>query len=72
MPVWPSVADLPFEEFEADDDAGEPRYISLFFLTPGVARVVLVSFWHFAQTMMMNERENLACQIIAGGRSKGR
>lgn len=46
MPVCPSVADLD------DAEAGDPWYISLFFLTPGVARLVpLDSFWHLEQTM---------------------
>ena len=53
-PVWPSVADflLP-PAAAADDEAGEPKYISLFFLTPGVTSVVpLDCFWHLAHTMM--------------------
>jgi len=48
IPVWPSVADFLSPEAEA----GEPKYCSLFFLTPGVARVVCDFFWHLLQTMM--------------------
>lgn len=48
MPVCPNVADLD------DEDAGDPKYISLFFLTPGVARLVpLDSLLHFEQTMVV-------------------
>lgn len=46
-PVWPRVADLE------DEATADPWYISVFFFTPGVARVVPVeSFWHFAQTIL--------------------
>lgn len=46
MPVCPSVADLD------DEEAGDPWYISLFFFTTGVARVVpLDSLRHLEQTM---------------------
>lgn len=46
MPVCPSVADLDAVE------AGDPWYISLFFFTPGVARLVpLDTFRHFEQTI---------------------
>lgn len=46
MPVCPSVADLD------DEEAGDPWYISLFFFTPGVARVVpFDNLRHLEQTM---------------------
>ncbi len=58
MPVWPSVADflspLPPAEDEAD---GEPRYMSDFFLTPGVASLVPVdSLEHLLQTIITDDR----------------
>jgi len=54
MPLLPSVADLVLSLLFEDEPAGEPKYISFFFLTPGVARVVdLASFWHLAQTILM-------------------
>lgn len=47
IPVCPSVADLD------DEEAGDPWYISLFFFTPGVARVVpFDNFRHLEQTMV--------------------
>lgn len=47
IPVCPRVADLDEEE------AGDPWYISLFFFTPGVARVVpLDNLRHLEQTMV--------------------
>lgn len=51
--LTPALASVvpPFSApLEAVDD---PWYISLFFFTSGVARVVFfVSFWHLEQTMM--------------------
>jgi hypothetical protein len=57
MPLFPMVAEVlvlspPLEE----EVAGEPKYISDFFLTPGVARVVgLANFWHLEQTILTDK-----------------
>lgn len=52
MPVCPSVADLD------DEEAGDPWYISLFFFTPGVARVVpFDNLRHLEQTMASASRQ---------------
>lgn len=50
IPDCPNVAD--FFSLADEEEAGEPWYISFFFFTPGVARVVLESFWHLVQTML--------------------
>jgi len=51
IPVFPKVADVFAPLF--DVPAGDPWYISFFFLTSGVAREVgFVSFAHLAQTML--------------------
>lgn len=61
MPVCPNVADFP--PVADEDDAGEPWYMSLFFLTPGVTRVVLESFWHLVHTMLI--KEEVRCELVS-------
>lgn len=52
-----------------EEPAGEPKYISFFFLTPGVARVVdLASFWHLLHTILLFNRrfpgEVQSCRLL--------
>ena len=62
MPVCPNVAD--FFSLVDEDDAGEPWYMSLFFFTPGVARVVLESFWHLLQTILTRDQPTLLVTVV--------
>lgn len=59
-PVWPNVEVLvAVDDDDEEADAAEPWYISLFFFTPGVARVVpLDSFAHLAQTILKLIRQS--------------
>lgn len=58
---WPRLLTFPTPDWPCDADfeveaAAEPWYISAFFFTPGVARVVpLEIFWHFVQTILNSE-----------------
>lgn len=53
IPSLPSVAEV-LVLWPLLDPAGEPKYISFFFFTPGVASVVdLASFWHLEQTILI-------------------
>lgn len=45
IPLFPKVAEVFEPALDDDDPAGEPRYMSFFFLTSGVAKDVVDNFF---------------------------